>query len=63
MLQIWHRDIRFVFNTTSGSLAENQLCSDIKNLKKHESILKMGNSEIPVYMRDKAFWEYVKEHS
>lgn len=56
-------DIRFVFNTTSGSLAENQLCSDIKNLKKHESILKMGNSEIPVYMRDKAFWEYVKEHS
>lgn len=56
-------DIRFVFNTTSGSLAENQLCSDIKNLKKHESILKMGNSEVPVYMRDKAFWEYVKEHS
>lgn len=56
-------DIRFVFNTTSGSIVENQLCSDIKNLKKHESILKIGNNETPIYMRDKAFWEYVKEHS
>ena len=56
-------DIRFVFNTQNGSLTENQLCSDIKNLKKHESILKIGNNETPIYMRDKAFWEYVEEHS
>lgn len=56
-------DVRFVFNTLNGSSAENQLCSDIKNLKKHESILKIGNMEAPIYMRDKAFWEYVKENS
>lgn len=56
-------DIRFVFNTQSGSSAESQLCSDIKNLKKHESILKMGNADNPIYMRDKAFWEYVKENT
>ena len=55
-------DVRFVFNAQNGSLTENQLCSDIKNLKKHESILKIGNNDIPVYMRDQAFWEYVKEN-
>ena len=56
-------DVRFVFNTQSGSSNENQLCADIKSLKKHESILKIGNSDTPVYIRDKAFWEYVLEHS
>lgn len=55
-------DVRFVFNTQNGSTKENQLCTDIKNLRKHESILKIGNSDNPIYIRDKAFWEYVKEH-
>lgn len=56
-------DVRFVFNTKSGGPAEQQLCADIKNLRKHESILKIGNSDIPIYIRDKAFWEYVIENS
>jgi len=54
-------DVRFVFNTSSGTAIENQLCSDIKSLKKHESIVKMGNSDGQVYMKDKAFWKYAKE--
>lgn len=54
-------DVRFVFNTQNGSNAENQLCSDIKNLKKHESIVKIGNDDEFIYMKDKAFWQYVKD--
>lgn len=54
-------DARFVFNTASGSVMENQLCSDIKSLKKHESIVKIGSTNVPMYMRDKPFWEYAKE--
>lgn len=55
-------DVRFVFNTQNGSNAENQLCSDIKNLKKHESIVKIGNDDEHVYMKDRAFWQYVKDN-
>ena len=63
MADLAANDVRFVFNTKSGGPAEQQLCADIKNLRKHESILKIGNSDIPIYIRDKAFWEYVKENS
>ncbi|MFA9377302.1 MAG: helicase HerA domain-containing protein [Lachnotalea sp.] len=54
-------DVRFVFNSQTGSTQETQLCSNIRNLKKHESIVKMGNSEAPIYIRDKAFWEYFND--
>ncbi len=54
-------DIRFVFNTHQGSTEENRICSDVKNLKKHESIVKIGNIEKPIYMKDWAFWQYASE--
>lgn len=54
-------DIRFVFNTAANGVAENKLFNDIKKLKKHHSIVKMGNSRTPIYIKDKAFWELFRE--
>lgn len=54
-------DIRFVFNTEASGVAENKLFNDIKKLQKHHSIVKMGNSQTPIYIKDKAFWELFSE--
>lgn len=54
-------DVRFIFNSSSGSSMENQLYSDIRTLKTHESIIKLGNYDKPIYIRDRAFWEYIRD--
>jgi len=54
-------DIRFVFNTEANSTAENKLFGDVKKLKKHYSIVKIGNNPNPIYIKDKAFWELFLE--
>lgn len=54
-------DIRFVFNTEANSPAENKLFGDVKKLKKHYSIVKIGNNPNPIYIKDKAFWELFLE--
>lgn len=54
-------DIRFVFNTEANGVAENKLFNDIKKLQKHHSVVKMGNSQTPIYIKDKAFWELFRE--
>lgn len=54
-------DIRFVFNTAANSAAENKLFGDVKKLKKHYSIVKIGNNPNPIYIKDKAFWELFLE--
>ena len=54
-------DIRFVFNTEANSPAENKLFGDVKKLKKHYSIVKIGNKPNPIYIKDKAFWELFLE--
>lgn len=56
-------DIRFVFNTIANSPQEQKLLSDVKKLQKHYSIVKMGDSTAPYYIRDKAFWELMKDKS
>lgn len=53
-------DVEFVFKTESKSIESQTLYNDIKGLKKHHSIIKIGN-EKPVYLEDKAFWELYKE--
>jgi len=53
-------DVEFVFKVESKSLESQTLYNDIKSLKKHHSIIKIGN-EKPVYIEDKAFWELYKE--
>lgn len=53
-------DVEFVFKTEPKSTESQTLYNDIKGLKKHHSILKIGN-EKPVYIEDKAFWELYKD--
>ncbi len=53
-------DIEFVFKVEGKSSEGQILFNDIKSLDKHQSIIKIGNSQ-PKYVRDKAFWELYKE--
>ena len=53
-------DVDFVFKTESKSDESHTLYHDIKALKKHCSIVKIGNSK-PNYIRDKAFWQLANE--
>lgn len=54
------KDIKYIFNTQSKSEEEN-IYNKIKKLEKHYSIVKLANENQPIHMRDKAFWELVKE--
>ena len=53
-------DVDFVFNTEAKSSDSNALFNQIKGLKIHHSIIKIGTSR-PIYLHDKAFWELYKE--
>ena len=53
-------DVDFVFKTEAKSQQSLRLFNDIKSLKKHHSIVKIGNNN-PVYIKDKAFWELMQE--
>lgn len=53
-------DVDFVFNTESKSQDSNLLFNQIKALKIHHSIIKIGTNK-PGYLHDKAFWELYKE--
>lgn len=53
-------DVDFVFKTESKSIESQRLFSDIKQLEKHHSIVKIS-SEKPKYIRDCAFWELYNE--
>ena len=53
------KDAKYIFNAQDKSEQEN-LCNRIKSLNKHYSLVKMGDSDRPIFMRDKAFWELYK---
>lgn len=54
-----NKDVKYIFNTQSKSEEEN-IYSKIKSLNKHHSIVKMGDSDRAVFMKDMAFWQIVK---
>ena len=54
------QDVDFVFGTKARSSGEKELYDSIRNLTKHHSIIKIGNSE-PQYLKDKAFWELYRD--
>lgn len=54
-------DIRFVFNTVAKSEKENYLYGKVKQLKKHYSLLKMGDSPKAIFLKDKPFWQLIEE--
>lgn len=53
-------DVDFVFNTEAKSQDSNALFNQIKKLKIHHSIIKIGTGK-PVYLHDKAFWELYQD--
>lgn len=53
-------DVEFVFKVETKGQEGQTLYNDIKGLKKHHSIVKIGNAK-PSYIADKAFWELYSE--
>ncbi|MBD5540058.1 MAG: DUF87 domain-containing protein [Lachnospiraceae bacterium] len=53
-------DVDFVFNTEPKSSDSNALFNQIKGLKIHHSIIKIGTGR-PIYLHDKPFWELYQE--
>ncbi|GKU30436.1 DNA phosphorothioation-dependent restriction protein DptH [Clostridium folliculivorans] len=51
-----NKDVKYIFNTQSKTEEEN-IYSKIKSLNKHYSLVKMGDSDRAVFMKDRAFWE------
>ncbi|WP_283676946.1 DNA phosphorothioation-dependent restriction protein DptH [Clostridium perfringens] len=51
-----NRDVKKLFNTQSKQ-EEDKLVTTIKGLAKHHSLVKIGDSERPAFMKDLAFWE------
>jgi DNA phosphorothioation-dependent restriction protein DptH len=54
-----NKDVKFIFNT-KGKDEEEAIYNKIKTLVKHQSLIKLGGESGPIYMRDKAFWEFLK---
>lgn len=52
------KDVKYIFNTQNKQ-EEETLYNKIKSLTKHHSLVKMGDSSIPIHMKDKAFWELI----
>ncbi len=52
-------DAKYIFNTPIKSEQE-YICNKVKSLNKHYSLVKMGDSDRPIYMKDMAFWELIK---
>lgn len=56
-----NKDVKYIFNTQSKA-EEDNIYSKIKSLIKHNSLVKMGDSDRAILMEDLAFWELVKEN-
>lgn len=54
------KDVKNLFNFSSKQEAD-ELCAEIKKLKKHHSFVKLGDSSAPNYIKDKAFFELLSE--
>lgn len=54
--EISAKDAKYIFNAQAKSDQET-ICNKIKGLNKHYSLVKMGDSDRPIFMKDKAFWE------
>lgn len=53
------KDAKYIFNAQAKPDQET-ICNKIKSLNKHYSLVKMGDSDRAIFMKDKAFWELKK---
>lgn len=58
--EISNREVGNIFSLTNKNDQESW-ANNIKNLEKHFSIVNLGGDNEPKHIRDKAFWEIVKE--
>lgn len=58
--EINSKDAKYIFNAQAKSDQEI-ICNKIKSLSKHYSLVKMGDSDRPIFMKDRAFWELNKD--
>lgn len=54
--EISSKDAKYIFNAQSRSDQET-ICNKIKTLNKHYSLVKMGDSDRAIFIKDRAFWE------
>ena len=54
-----NKDVKRIFNTQNKA-DEERLVNTIKSLNKHYSLVKMGDSDRAIFMKDRAFWELDK---
>lgn len=54
-----NKDVKYIFNTQTKQEDES-LFSKIKGLNKHYSLVKMGDSDRAIFMKDRAFWQLIK---
>lgn len=52
------KEAKYIFNAQAKSDQE-MICNKIKSLSKHYSLVKMGDSDRLIFMRDRAFWELI----
>ena len=52
------KDAKYIFNAQAKADQE-MICNKIKSLSKHYSLVKMGDNDRAIFMRDRAFWELV----
>ncbi|WP_461615235.1 DNA phosphorothioation-dependent restriction protein DptH [Clostridium sp. Marseille-QA1073] len=50
--------VKYIFNTQSKQ-EEEMLSNKIKSLAKHYSLVKMGDIDRAIYMKDRAFWQLI----
>ena len=53
------KDAKYIFNAQAKHDQEN-ICNKIKSLSKHYSLVKMGDCDRPIFIKDRAFWELSK---
>lgn len=56
------KDAKYIFNAQAKSDQE-MICNKIKSLSKHYSLVKMGDSDRPIFMKDRAFWELIESNN
>ena len=56
------KDAKYIFNAQAKSDQE-VICNKIKSLSKHYSLVKMGDSDRPIFMKDRAFWELIESNN
>ena len=56
--EITTKDVNYIFNQHQKADQERTI-QEIKSLKKHHSLVKLGDVERPIAMKDLAFWELI----